>query len=85
MTTASTTGAPAARKPKPAVGARRVAIGLLLAVVGLAAVAWPPAFALLVLLVASGCLYEFAGLSARKGARRSSCRWRWRRSGPTSC
>ena len=28
--------------------------------------AWPPAFSLLVLLVATGCIYEFAGLSARQ-------------------
>ncbi|HTJ27989.1 MAG TPA: phosphatidate cytidylyltransferase [Candidatus Limnocylindria bacterium] len=48
-------------------GARRILIGLLLAVVGIGAVAWQPAFTLVVLLVATGCLYEFAGLSARKG------------------
>jgi phosphatidate cytidylyltransferase len=66
MTSASTTAAPAT-KPKPAVGARRIAIGLLLAVLGLGAVAWPPAFSLIVLLVATGCIYEFAGLSARQG------------------
>ncbi len=67
MTTASATAAPAKAKPKPAVGARRIAIGLLLAVLGLGAVAWPPAFSLIVLLVATGCIYEFAGLSARQG------------------
>ncbi len=66
MTSASATAAPAT-KPKPAVGARRIAIGLLLAVLGLGAVAWPPAFSLIVLLVATGCIYEFAGLSARQG------------------
>ncbi len=66
MTTAPATAAPAT-KPKPAVGARRILIGLLLAAVGLGAVAWPPAFSLIVLLVATGCLYEFAGLSQRKG------------------
>jgi phosphatidate cytidylyltransferase len=65
-TTASTTAASAA-KPKPAVTARRVVIGLLLAIVGFACVAYPPAFTVFVLLVATGCLYEFAGLSARKG------------------
>ena len=54
-------------KPKPAVGARRIVIGLLLALVGLGAVAWPPAFSLIVLLVATGCIDEFAGLSARQG------------------
>lgn len=67
MTIASATAAPANEKPKPAVGVRRVVIGLLLAVLGLGAVAWPPAFTLIVLLVATGCLYEFAGLTARKG------------------
>jgi phosphatidate cytidylyltransferase len=66
MTIASATAA--SPKPKPAVGARRIVIGLLLAVVGIGAVAWPPAFSLVVLLVATGCLYEFAGLSARKGS-----------------
>jgi len=54
-------------KPRPAVSVRRVVIGLLLAAVGFGAVAWPPAFSLLVLAIATGCLYEFAGLSARKG------------------
>ena len=67
MTSASATAAPAKTKPKPAVGARRIALGLLLAAVGLGAVAWPPAFSLIVLLVATGCIYEFAGLSARQG------------------
>ena len=64
MTSATTSSQ---TKPKPVVGGRRVAIGLLLAVIGFVAVAWPPAFLVLVLLVATGCLYEFAGLSARKG------------------
>ncbi len=40
---------------------------MLLAAVGLGCVAWSPAFSVLVLLIATGCLYEFAGLSARKG------------------
>jgi phosphatidate cytidylyltransferase len=66
MTIASATAASDKPKP-PAVGARRILIGLLLAVVGIGAVAWPPVFTLVVLLVATGCLYEFAGLSARKG------------------
>lgn len=66
-TTASATVAPAAPKPSPAVSVRRVVIGILLAVLGFACVAWPPAFTVLVLLIATGCLYEFAGLSARKG------------------
>ena len=46
---------------------RRVLIGLLLAAVGFTAVAWPQAFLVLILAIASGCVYEFAGLSARKG------------------
>ncbi len=54
-------------KRKPVVTARRVIIGVLLAAIGFAAVAWPPAFTVLVLLVAAGCMYEFAGLSQRKG------------------
>jgi phosphatidate cytidylyltransferase len=66
MTIASATAASAPPKP-PAVGVRRILIGLLLAVVGIGAVAWPLAFTVVVLLVATGCLYEFAGLSARKG------------------
>ena len=64
----ATTAAPAeGPKKKPAVGARRIVIGLLLAAVGFGALAWPPAFTVLVLLVASGCTYELAGLSTRKG------------------
>jgi phosphatidate cytidylyltransferase len=69
MTTAAS-AAPASAKspdPKPAVGTRRIVIGLLLAVIGFAAVAWQPAFTVLVLALATGCVYEFAGLSARKG------------------
>jgi phosphatidate cytidylyltransferase len=46
---------------------RRIVIGVLLAALGLASVAWPWTFTLLVLAIATGCLYEFAGLSARKG------------------
>jgi phosphatidate cytidylyltransferase len=59
--------APKEQTPKPAVSLRRVAIGVLLAVIGFAALAWPPAWTLLVLGIATGCIYEFAGLSARKG------------------
>ena len=66
MTAASATARPA-EKPQPPVSARRIVIGLVLAAAGFAAVAWPPAFTVLVLLVATGCLYEFAGLSAKKG------------------
>ncbi|HZW54129.1 MAG TPA: phosphatidate cytidylyltransferase [Candidatus Elarobacter sp.] len=47
--------------------ARRVLIGILLAAIGFAAVAFPLAFSLLVLLIATGCIYEFTGLSAKKG------------------
>lgn len=71
MTTsaASTANAASAKEPKrkPAVSARRIVIGVLLAALGFAAVAWPPGFTLFVLLVATGCIYEFAGLSAKKG------------------
>jgi phosphatidate cytidylyltransferase len=66
MTAASAAGR-AADAPKRPVSSRRIVIGLLLACIGFAAVVWPPAFTVLVLAVASGCLYEFAGLSARKG------------------
>ncbi len=68
-----TTAAPAARASKnapdrePAVSTRRVLIGLLLAAVGFIAVAWTQAFLVLILAIASCCVYEFAGLSARKG------------------
>ncbi len=69
MTTAAPAAAASATSPnpRPAVSTRRVVIGLLLAVVGFAAVAWTPAFTVLVLAIATGCVYEFAGLSARKG------------------
>jgi phosphatidate cytidylyltransferase len=67
MTIASATATSANPQPKPVVGARRIVIGVVLAIVGFATLAWPPAFTVLVLLVATGCLYEFAGLSARKG------------------
>ncbi len=70
MTTSAASAAARAAKvpePKRAVSTRRIVIGVLLAVVGFAAVAWPPAFTVLVLLVATGCVYEFAGLSAKKG------------------
>ncbi len=68
-TTAASRAAAAAREraPKKPISTRRIAIGVLLAVVGLGCVAWFPAFSFLVLLIATGCLYEFAGLSARKG------------------
>ncbi|MEA2687572.1 MAG: phosphatidate cytidylyltransferase [Candidatus Eremiobacteraeota bacterium] len=68
-TSAASAAAASAKQPKqkPAVGARRIVIGVLLAALGFAAVAWPPAFTVLVLLVATGCIYEFAGLSAKKG------------------
>jgi phosphatidate cytidylyltransferase len=68
MTTAAPAAPLAAKEPEPpSVSTRRVLIGVLLAVVGFAAVAWLPAFTLLVLFLASCCVYEFAGLSARKG------------------
>jgi phosphatidate cytidylyltransferase len=49
------------------VGARRVVIGIALAVVGFSAVFVEPLFAALVSLIALGSLYEFARLSERKG------------------
>jgi phosphatidate cytidylyltransferase len=54
-------------KPRPAVSVRRIVIGVLLAALGLGSVYAPWSFTLLVLAIATGCLYEFAGLSARKG------------------
>jgi len=69
MTSAASTAPASAKQPgrQPSISTRRVVIGLLLAVVGFAAVAWLPAFTVLVLFLASCCVYEFAGLSARKG------------------
>jgi len=69
MTSAASAAPAAAKEPnrQPSLSTRRVLIGLLLAVVGFAAVAWLPAFTVLVLFLASCCVYEFAGLSARKG------------------
>jgi phosphatidate cytidylyltransferase len=71
MTTSAASAAAGAKakspKHAPAVSTRRIVIGVLLAAIGFAAVAWPPAFTVLVLLVATGCIYEFAGLSAKKG------------------
>jgi phosphatidate cytidylyltransferase len=68
-TTAASRGAASASRPtaRRPISLRRIAIGVLLAVVGLGCVAWSSAFSILVLLIATGCLYEFAGLSARKG------------------
>jgi len=45
----------------------RLAIGLALAVFGLASVFYVPAFTLVVMLIAVGSLWEFAELSTRKG------------------
>jgi len=66
---AAAAAAASAKQPKhpQAVSTRRIVVGVLLAAIGFAAVAWPPAFSVLVLLVATGCIYEFAGLSAKKG------------------
>ena len=65
----SVSSSSAGREPvSPTAMTRRVVIGVLLAVVGLGCVAWPPAFLALVLLIATGCLYEVTGLSSRKGA-----------------
>jgi len=70
MTTSAAAGAAAkakSPKPSPAVSTRRIVVGLLVAALGFAAVVWPPGFTLFVLAVATGCIYEFAGLSAKKG------------------
>ncbi len=69
MTTAASAAPAAAKEPDPqsSVTTRRVLIGVLLAVIGFGAVTWLPAFTVLVLFLASCCVYEFAGLSARKG------------------
>lgn len=48
-------------------GARRVAIGFGVAVVGIGCVFWAPLFAALVALIAIGCLWEFDKLALRKG------------------
>jgi phosphatidate cytidylyltransferase len=53
--------------PRPAVGGRRVLTGVVLAAVGIGAVFWAPAFTVLALAIAIGCLWELAQLSARKG------------------
>jgi phosphatidate cytidylyltransferase len=59
------TAAPAAAGR--AAGRPRVVAGVVLAIVGLGSVFWFPAFLLLCLAIAIGCLWEFAQLSARKG------------------
>lgn len=60
-------GAVSGAAPRAAISARRVLIGFALAVVGLAAVASPDLFALLVLIVALFSLRELARLMARTG------------------
>ena len=60
------TAAPA-RRARPAIDRRRVVSGAILAVVGIASVFWRPGFTIFTLLLATGCLWEFAQLSARKG------------------
>ena len=60
------TAAPATGAGEP-IGSRRVIVGLLLAIVGIGAVYWPPAFLVLCTAIAVGCLWEFSQLSARKG------------------
>jgi phosphatidate cytidylyltransferase len=70
MTSAASTAETAAApepKPRPVVSTRRIVIGVLLAALGFGSVYYPWSFTLLVLAIATGCLYEFAGLSARKG------------------
>ena len=60
------TAAPATGVGDP-IRARRVIVGLLLAIVGIGSVFWLPAFVVLCTAIALGCLWEFAQLSARKG------------------
>jgi len=60
------TAAPATGAARP-LDARRVVVGLLLAVVGIGSVFWLPAFLVVCTAIAIGCLWEFAQLSARKG------------------
>lgn len=60
----ATAGGTAARRPA---SAQRIAVGLLLAAVGLGLVAWPPGFALLVEAIAIGALWELGKLAERKG------------------
>lgn len=55
------------RRARPVVDGRRVVTGVVLAAVGIGSVFWLPAFTVLALLIATGCLWEFAQLSARKG------------------
>jgi phosphatidate cytidylyltransferase len=60
------TAAPATAAGRSA-GPTRVVVGIVLAIVGLGSVFWFPAFLVLCLAIAIGCLWEFAQLSARKG------------------
>lgn len=57
----------AGAKRLPALGSRRVWVGLLLAVLGIAAVFFAAAFALLVLAIAIGALWELGKLAESKG------------------
>ncbi len=57
----------AASGPAARFDGRRIAIGIVLAVVGLGLVAWPPGFALLVEAIAIGALWELGKLAERKG------------------
>lgn len=50
-----------------AIGLRRVAIGIALAIVGIGCVFWAPLFVALVTIIAVGCLWEFDKLALRKG------------------
>ncbi len=51
----------------PRIGTRRVWIGLLLAAIGIGAVYYAPAFAVLVEAIAIGCLWELGKLAESKG------------------
>lgn len=63
----STAAPQTASKKPPLVSGRRVVIGILLAVFGIASVFSAPLFAAVVVLIAIGSLYEFAKLSEQRG------------------
>jgi len=63
----TTTSAPVTGEKTKAASGRRVWIGVLLAVVGIGCVFWPPGFALLVEVVAIGALWELGKLAQHKG------------------
>ena len=52
---------------RPRVTKRRIAVGLLIAAIGLPSIVWAPAFDLLVLAIGLACLYELNALCEIKG------------------